>query len=98
MSALDDFRASLASMPGSVGVVFGTYSTPGILDFEGRGWGPEGQAQVDVEGISLTYPYPDLPGLVPEEVITCDGVPYLVSAGPRRKGDGLEAVVLLETV
>lgn len=97
MSSLDDFRASLASMPGAVAVVFGTFTTPGILDFEGRGWGPEGQAQMDVEGISLTYPYPDLPGLGPDSSITCDGVAYTVSTNPRRKGDGLEAVVLLET-
>lgn len=97
MSNLTILRALLAKSPGSVSAVFGTYSTPAILDFEGRGWGPEGQAPVDVEGISLTYPYPDLPGLGPDSAITCDGVAYTVSSNPRRKGDGLEAVVLLET-
>ncbi len=98
MSALSDLRAMLTGLPGAVSVAFGAYSTTGFLDFEGRGWGTEGQAQVEVEGISLTYPYPDLPGLTVDSYLTVDGVDYQVSNGPRRKGDGLEAVVLLETV
>ncbi len=97
MSTLTDFRASLAGLPGAVSVTFGAYSTVGLLDFEGRGWGPEGQAAVDVEDISLTYPYPDLPGLTVDHLLSLDGVDYIVSKGPRRKGDGLEAVVSLET-
>ena len=97
MSLLTDFRAMLAGLPGSVAVTFGAYSTVGLLDFEGHGWGPEGQAQVGVEDISLTYPFPDLPDLIVGHLINLDGVAYTVSNGPRRKGDGLEAVVLLET-
>jgi hypothetical protein len=98
MSNLTLFRALLAQSPDSVSVTFGAFSSPGILDFEGRGWGGEGQAEVAVEDISLTYVYPDLPGLGPDSLIACDGVDYIVTKGPRRKGDGLEAVVLLETV
>lgn len=97
MSLLTDFRSMLAALPGSAAVAFGAYITVGILDFEGRGWGFDGQAQVGLEEISLTYPYPDLPDLAVGHVIELDGVSYIVSNGPRRKADGLEAVVLLET-
>lgn len=97
MSQLTDFRAMLAGLPGSVAVTFGAYSTVGLLDFEGRGWVSEGQAQVGMEDISLTYPYPDLPDLMVGHLLDLDGVAYTVSNGPKRKADGLEAVVLLET-
>jgi hypothetical protein len=97
VSLLTDYRSMLAGLPGSVAVTFGAYSTVGLLDFEGRGWGPEGQAQVGIEDISLTYPYPDLPDLVVGHLIELDSVAYIVSNGPRHKADGLEGVVLLET-
>ena len=96
MSALDDFRASLASMPGAVTATFSTSSTPAILNFDGQGWGGEGQAQLGLDGITLTYPYPDLPGLAPGSPLVADGSTYTVTSGPHRKGDGLEAIVGLD--
>ena len=96
MSNLDDLRVMISHSPGASLAVFGALSSPCLLDFEGRGWGPEGWAQIGVETITCTFVYPDLPGLMPGSAITVDGVPYVVSAGPRRKADGLEAVVILE--
>jgi len=96
MTAADQLRAMIARTPGAVDVLFGSLATPGILDFDGTAWGPEGEAQLGVEVITLTYVYPDLPGLVPGSAITAGGTSYTVARGPRRRGDGLEAVVILE--
>lgn len=98
MSALTDLRAMIAATPGAVAVVFGAISLTqaAILDFDGAGWGNPEQAQVGVELITLTYSYPDLPGLTTGSAITADGTAFVVSQGPHRKGDGLEAVVVLE--
>jgi hypothetical protein len=96
MSSLTDLRALIAAAPGAGSAVFGAFSSPAILDFDGQAWGPDAQAQVGVEILTLTYVFPDLPGLVPGSAITVDGTPYAVSRGPRRRGDGLEAVVILE--
>ncbi len=92
----DQLRAMIARTPGARTTVFGVYTTPAILDFDGLAWGPDDQAQVGVTTLTLTYVYPDLPGLLPGSAITVDGTPYVVSRGPRRKGNGLEAVVILE--
>ena len=97
MAALDDFRALIAATPGAVDVFFGTLQPiKAILNFDGQGWGAEGQAQLGLDGITLTYPYPDLPGLAPGNPLTADGAAYTVTSGPHRKGDGLEAIVGLE--
>ena len=96
MSNLTILRAMLASAPGSVTATFGAYSTPAILNFDGQGWGAEGQAQLGLDGTTLTYPYPDLPGLAPGDSLVADGSAYTVMAGPHRKGDGLEAIVGLD--
>ena len=96
MSHLEDLRAILASMPDSVQVVFGSHTTQGLLDYDGQGWGAEDLAQVGVEILTLTYCYPDLPGLQSTSPLTVDGKPYAVTRGPWRKGDGLEAVVILQ--
>jgi hypothetical protein len=104
MSTLTDLRAMIAGLPGSSTTVFGTHSSPSILEFDGQAWGTEDCAQVGVEILTLTYVFPDLPGLVPGSSITVTTVvdevsytaSYIVSRGPRRKGDGLEAVVILE--
>ena len=97
MSALTDLRALIAAAPGAAMAAFGTNSSPAILDFDGSAWGPDVQAQVGVETLTLTYVFPDLPGLIPGSAIAFDGTPYVVARGPRRHGDGLEAVVILET-
>jgi hypothetical protein len=96
LSPADLLRAEIAAMPGAVQVAFGSLTTPGLLDFNGQPWGAEGQAQIGGEQISLTYVYPDLPGLGPESEIVADGVAYVVTTAPRRSGDGLQAHVLLE--
>ena len=97
MAALDDLRALIAATPGAVDAVFGALPPiKAILNFDGWGWGAEGQAQVGLDGITLTYPFPDLPGLAPGEPLTVDGNAYTVTSGPHRKGDGLEAIVGLE--
>jgi hypothetical protein len=98
MTATDDLRALIAATPGAVDVVSGALALPlaGILDFEGQGWGNPEQAQVGVEVITLTYCYPDLPGLTSGSPLTVDGTAYIVSQGPHRKADGREAVVVLE--
>jgi len=79
-------------------VVFGAYTTKGILDFEGQGWGPEDQAQVGVEVITLTYEFVKLPSLVPGSALSVAGVNYAVTRGPRRMSDGQVAVAILEAV
>ena len=96
MSNLTDIRALIAAAPGAGTAVFGAFTSPAILDFDGMAWGPDTQAQIGVEVLTLTYVYPDLPGIVPGSAITVDGTPYTVTRGPRRRGDGLEAVVILE--
>lgn len=96
MTPLEQLRAMIARTPGSVTATFGIHTAPAILDFEGLGWGPEGQAPVDVEMITLTYPHPDLPGLEPGSTLAAGAAQYRVTRGPRRRGDGLEAVVVLE--
>ena len=101
MSAVEDLRALIAAAPGAGVVAFGASTSPAVLDYDGLAWGPEGQAQLGVEMLTLTYVYPDLPGLVPGSAITFtndEGVAssYIVSRGPRRRGDGLEGVVILE--
>lgn len=96
MSTADDFRAQIAAMPGATTALFGSHATPVIIDFDGQAWGPDAVAQVGIEIITMTYCFPDLPGLLPGGAITADGVTYAVSRGPRRRGDGLEAVVILE--
>lgn len=96
MSALTDLRALIAAAPGAGVAVFGSFSSPAILGFDGTAWGSDAQAQIGLEILTLTYVFPDLPGLVPGSAITFDDLPYVVSRGPRRKGDGLEAVVILE--
>lgn len=96
MTALTDLRALISADPGSGTAVFGFATSPAILDFDGQAWGTDDQAQIGVEVLTLTYVYPDLPGLVPGSAISMDGTNYVVSRGPRRKGDGLEAVVILE--
>ena len=96
MTALTDLRALISADPGSGTAVFGSASSPAILDFDGQAWGPDDQAQVGVEILTLTYVYPDLPGLVPGGAVSVGGSNYVVSRGPRRRGDGLEAVVILE--
>lgn len=96
MTPVEQLRAQIARTPGSVMATFGGHSTPAILDFEGLGWGPEGQAPLDVEMITLTYVFPDLPGLEPGSELAAGAAQYRVTRGPRRRGDGLEAVVILE--
>lgn len=99
MSALTEFRALIAATPGAVSVTFAANpSILAILNFDGQGWGGEGQAQLGLDGITLTYPYPDLPGLAPGNTLVADGTTYTVMAGPHRKGDGLEAIVGLDAV
>ena len=100
MFDLEDLRAMLTYAPGAGVAVFGTFTSPAILDFDGLAWGPDGQAQVEGESITLTYAYPDLPGLVPGSAIAFRdsedvSTSYVVSRGPRRRGDGLEGVVIL---
>ena len=96
MTALADLRSVMRNHPRSVQVVFGIHTVKALLDFDGQPWGDDGAAQVGGEVISLTYVFPDLPGLAPGSSLTAGAVAYVVSAGPRRRGDGLEAVVLLE--
>jgi hypothetical protein len=96
MSTLDDLRAQIAAMPGATTALFGAFSTPAIVDFDGQAWGPDAMAQVGVEIITMTYCFPDLPGLLPGSAITAGVDSFVVSRGPRRHGDGLEAVVVLE--
>jgi hypothetical protein len=96
MTPVEQLRAMIARLPGATTAVFGGYSSPAILDFDGQAWGPDGQAQVGGEVITLTYVYPDLPGLAPGVSVIAGGASFVITAGPRRKGDGLEAVVLLE--
>ena len=96
MTPLELLRVQIAAMPSSTTASHGGTTTPALLDFEGAPFGDEGAAQIGGEIITLRYPYHDLPGLAPGETITVGGASYLVSAGPRRIGDGLEAVVLLE--
>lgn len=97
MSDLTILRAMLASAPGSVSVLFGAQpAIKAILNFDGQGWGAEGQAQLGLDGITLTYPYPDLPGLAPGSPLVADGSTYTVTSGPHRRGDGLEAIVGLD--
>lgn len=96
MTALSDLRSVMRCHPRSVEVVFGTHTVRAVLDFDGQPWGGDGAAQIGGEIITLRYPYHDLPGLAPGETLTVGGASYLVSAGPRRIGDGLEALVLLE--
>lgn len=96
MTTTDDLRAMISASPGATTATFGSYSTPVILDFEGSAWGPDGQAQVSVEAITLTYCYLDLPGLEPGSSIVAGDQVFTVARGPRRRGDGLEAVVILE--
>lgn len=96
MSALTDLRALIAAAPGAGTAVFGAFSSPAILDFEGLAWGDDGQAQLGVETLTLTFVFPDLPGLVPGSAVTFDGTAYVVSRGPRRRGDGLEGLAILE--
>ena len=98
MNPLADLRAMCATLPGSVTVAFGPHTTSGLIDYDGQAWGPDTQAQIGVEVIILTYPYPDLPGLLPGSEVAIDGATYSVSRGPRRLGDGLEAVVILEAL
>ena len=98
MSAIDDLRALIAAAPGATTVSFGSDTTPCLIDYDGQAWGPDTQAQIGVEVIILTYPYPDLPGLLPGSEVAIDGATYSVSRGPRRRGDGLEAVVILEAL
>ena len=86
----------IAQAPGAVTVRFGTFTTPGILDFEGQGWGPSDRAQVSGELITLTYCYPDLPGLGADSLLVIGEASYAVAAGPYRKADGLEAIARLE--
>lgn len=96
LTPADLLRAQIEGMPGAVQAVFGTLTTPAILDFNGQAWGDEGAAQVGGEQITLTYVYPDLPGLAPGAALTAGGESYQVLTYPRRTGDGLEAHVLLE--
>ena len=96
LSPADLLRAEIAAMPGAIEVAFGALSTPGLLDFDGQPWGEEGQAQLGGEQISLTYVYSDLPGLGPGSEIVAGGDAYTVTTTPRRRGDGLQAYVLLE--
>lgn len=96
MTALSDLRSVMRCHPRSVEVVFDTHTVRAVLDFDGQPWGEDGAAQVGGEVITLTYVYPDLPGLAPGSGLTAGAAAYVVSAGPRRRGDGLEAMVLLE--
>lgn len=96
MTPVELLRAEISAMPGSTTAVFGIHTSPAVLDFDGQPWGGDGAAQVGGEVITLTYVFPDLPGLAPGSSLTAGAVAYVVSAGPRRRGDGLEAVVLLE--
>ena len=98
MTALADLQAMIANAPGAKPVVFGAFSTTGILDFSGQPWGAEDQAQVGGELITLTYCYPDLPGLGSGSSLTVGGQPYSATTQPRRKADGLEAVICLEAL
>ncbi len=96
MTNLEILRSLIRSAPGAITAVFGAFTAPALLSFDGQGWGAEGQAQLGLDGITLTYPYPDLPGLAPGDALTADGIAYTVTSGPHRKGDGLEAIVGLE--
>lgn len=97
MSALTEFRSLIAATPGAVTVTFAANpSILAILNFDGQGWGGDGKAQIGLDGITLTYPYPDLPGLAPGDALLVDGSAYTVTSGPHRKGDGLEAIVGLD--
>lgn len=98
MTPTERLRNQIARCPGSITVVFGSASTPGLLDFSGSPMGPVGQAPVAVEVITCRFIYADLPGLGPDAAITCGDIPYIVAQGPHRLDDGLEAVVVLEAV
>lgn len=95
MSA-DRLRAMIARTPGSITAEFNGASTPGLLDFEGSAWGPEGFAQIAAEEAVLTYVFPDLPGLEPGSLVVAGGAYFRVSRGPRRRGDGVEGVAILQ--
>jgi hypothetical protein len=96
MTAEATCRATIERLSDGVTAAFGVHTTPALLDFDGEAWGSEDKAQLGVEVITMTYCFPDLPGLEPGSAITAGGSAYIVARGPRRRGDGLEAVAILE--